>query len=573
MLDGMKHIRPWGALSAVVALLVLALVTTSAATKPKVKAAAASPGCVFASGASAAFCDTFVGPTSNPAGDREGQLNAAVWGVSRQLGVSNLGQGQADAAVKSLQMTGTCPTQTVTIETDIEICNGQLNEVVNDNPDITPANENQVDDGGGVTSLAMYPKQPFDWSGRTGAIVFDVSDDAGGSHDAWPELWVTNTPAPDPFVHDSSWQALPQYGFGIRLDAECTTGQDGGCGSTCNTAGDVVSVGSAITVNNYAENEQDPYGQDGGDSSPQNPATLQVVQTGCVTEPTAAGQLNHFEVDVSVSAIKVYGTNAFAGTYDPAVTPLVLLATIPNANLGFTRGLVWLEDAHYNGNKQVNPKLQAMHTFTWDNVGFDGPALAGDLGFDAPDALTSPYYAPVSTQETNLGYPSTASSPATLTVPGVAGVGQAVGALLTFNYQAPDTNSLTLDWSVNGHTGSTTSPMSAYADAQGGPFTEAISVPLADVVAGNNTVAVWSPQDTLIVSEVDLIMQGAAGSPTTTTTVAPTTTTAGPTTTVAPTTTTRAPTTTTTTPAGATRLVCPVVIAPVVGQEITCTYQ
>ena len=62
--------------------------------------------------------------------------------------------------------------------------------------------------------------------------------------------------------------------------------------------------------------------------------------------------MNHYEVQVSTNQIDVYGTNAVhAGTPEPGHTPLVHIATIPNANLSFTRGLVWIEDAHYNGDK------------------------------------------------------------------------------------------------------------------------------------------------------------------------------------------------------------------------------
>lgn len=58
---------------------------------------------------------------------------------------------------------------------DILICNGQLREASNDN--ITLQFEN-----GTVTTLAMYPKQPFDFAGRTGTISFDVSNDSHGTH-------------------------------------------------------------------------------------------------------------------------------------------------------------------------------------------------------------------------------------------------------------------------------------------------------------------------------------------------------------------------------------------------------
>ena len=137
-----------------------------------------------------AFCETF--DSAAGTGNRAGQLNGTLWGASRQGGFNNFGQSQYDAAVSPVQLTGTCPTQTVTVESDIAICNGEANETVDDNPDITPSNEGTQDDNGTVTSLAMYPKQPFDFAGRTGDIVFDVSDNSGGMHDAWPELWVSS---------------------------------------------------------------------------------------------------------------------------------------------------------------------------------------------------------------------------------------------------------------------------------------------------------------------------------------------------------------------------------------------
>lgn len=172
--------------------------SSSRATSPCVFATAAKP-------VSVAFCDSFAeGPTTNPPGSRSGQLNGTVWGVSRDLGFNNLGQGMYAAGVKHLQIGGTCPTAKATIETDVQICGGVLNDVVNDNPDVTVANMNKVNDNGTVTSLAMYPKQPFDFAGRTGTVVFDVSDDSGGMHDAWPEFWITSLPSPDPFVHFAS---------------------------------------------------------------------------------------------------------------------------------------------------------------------------------------------------------------------------------------------------------------------------------------------------------------------------------------------------------------------------------
>src|SRR6202035_4851584 len=128
-------------------------------------------------------------------------------------------------------------------------------------------------------------------------------------------------------------------------------------------------------------------------------------------------------VNVSQNRIEVYGTNA--GT----TAPLIHLATVPNPDLGFTRGLIWLEDVHYNANKGVDVGIhQAMHTFTWDNVGFDGPILPRDLAFDASDSRTSVAGYPALT---NLGWVTSASARATITIPKVAGVRRAAGGLLT----------------------------------------------------------------------------------------------------------------------------------------------
>ncbi|WP_410959388.1 hypothetical protein, partial [Salmonella sp. SAL4433] len=81
---------------------------------------------------------------------------------------------------------GTLP-QKVLAPDDILICEGQLREASNDN------NSGELD-AGTVTSLTMYPKQPFDFAGRTGTVSFDISNDTAGTHAAWPEFWMTNLP-------------------------------------------------------------------------------------------------------------------------------------------------------------------------------------------------------------------------------------------------------------------------------------------------------------------------------------------------------------------------------------------
>ncbi|HYL99366.1 MAG TPA: Ig-like domain-containing protein, partial [Blastocatellia bacterium] len=397
----------------------------------------------------------------------------------RILGGINLGQGQYyDVKPTIMEKCG----QSVTVQppNDVTICNGQLVEAQTDQ--------------GGVTSIAMYPKQPFDISGRTGTVVFDVSDDSHGTHRAWPELWFTDQPVPTPFTHFSSLQSVPRNGLGVRFAGACPPGHLD-CRvilQNCPTQFDndyVITVDSAVVVNNYVSNDS------------ANGGALKVQQVGCVKGSSGPGDMNHFEVQVSQGEIDVYGTDA------GATAPLRKLAIISNPGLTITRGLIWLEDVHYNGDKD-GPD-QGTHTFTWDNLGFDGPVLPRDLAFDVPDRMTpvGPSYPGL----LNLGWAfgPTDSDSVTLTVPGVFNMAQATGALLTLNFttQSGETN---LSYRLND------SPW----HEQAWPFpacssctssTIALPVNLSEVQAGDNTVTLKSSSFGML-ANVDLILQGAAGS-------------------------------------------------------------
>ena len=62
------------------------------------------------------------------------------------------------------------------------------------------------------------------------------------------------------------------------------------------------------------------------------------------------------------------------------------IAVVTDANLSFTRGLIWLEDVHYNADKRLRTAhSQKQHTFVWDNVAFDGPFTYRDFSYDALD--------------------------------------------------------------------------------------------------------------------------------------------------------------------------------------------
>lgn len=411
---------------------------------------------------SPAFCDTFNVPAGT--GNRSGQLNGTVWGVSHVTGDQNLGQPANGWPSVTLSICGS--TQTIKPPNDIFICNGQLVEGQDDNQT--------------VTAITMYPKQPFDFAGRTGKVTFDVSNNSAGSHSAWPEFWITDKPVPSPFTHESSLQSVPQNGLGIRFagfsNGQCPEGSPA-----------YVGVDSAITVSNYVGN--DTF----------NGGNLALQGLDCVKASTSPTSLNHYEIDVAQNQIDVYGTDA--GT----VAPLKHLASIPNANLSFTRGLIWIEDAHYNGSKFGN---QGTNTFTWDNVGFDGPVLPQDRTYDIPDNTTPDGTDPnTGAPVTNLGYFIQGGQTHTFTFTGVdADAGG--GALLTYGFYYQANGPWNVNYSVNGHPHTLPWPYPYTQDVS--PQTIAIPLNVTELFDGTNTISL-TPAQSMNVFNVDLVAVGAGG--------------------------------------------------------------
>src|SRR6185437_3747161 len=189
------HMRPFIHL-----IVILGLVTALSVPLLPVSAQAAGVACGINN---PAFCDTFDAPAGT--GNRSGQLNGTVWGASRTIGIegNNFGQSLYNAWAPT-QMQLCSGTQTVMAPNDIQICNGQMREAVNDQ--------------GSVSVLAMYPKQPFDFAGRTGIVTFDVSNDTLNNHSEWPEFWITDKPVPAPFSHFDDGNQ-PANAIGIRFAA------------------------------------------------------------------------------------------------------------------------------------------------------------------------------------------------------------------------------------------------------------------------------------------------------------------------------------------------------------------
>lgn len=449
-------------LAAPVVLLGTALVAAVGFHPTPPWASAQSSGCSFLSSPNStpAFCDTFDSPAGT--GNRSGDLNGTVWGVSRLSQSENPWSGQYDNWLPTtLNLCGT--NISVHPESDVRICNGHIAEAQND--------------GDAATTLAMYPKQPFDIAGRTGTVEFDVSNDTQGPHAAWPEFWYTDQPVPAPFTGFPGNHSAPRNGLGLRFHNTCTTAS-GAAGW---------AFGSLDLVSNYTNHDSFFGGSSASVSSP---------WPGCVSQGSASsGTLNHVELRISTSRVDVYATDAFKpGNAMPA---LQHIATITNITLPLTRGLIWITDAHYNGNKMNN---QGTHTFYWDNVAFDGPVLPQDRAFDVLDNNDS---------QGNLGWRIPAGGSQSLSVPNVtsSSITNATGALVTFNFWTPNAMN-TFHVSVNGHSyNATFSTAQTYANQS-----YAIPINVSDVVPGTNTVTFTGESSSdLIVANVDIIMVGGGG--------------------------------------------------------------
>jgi hypothetical protein len=322
-----------------------------------------------------------------------------------------------------------------------------------------------VSDEGAATILAMYPKQPFDIAGRTGTVVFDVNADSQQLHAAWPSFVYTDQPVPAPYHGGPGLDTAARNSFGFAISSNNDN-------QTCET------VAEAFITRNYDETVY-----------PRGDGTLD-----CVHGATQAGQKNHFEIRMSSSHVDVWAT-------EPNSSVLKHIYS-KNIDMPLTRGLVWMEEQHYNACKW--PGTQCDHTFTWDNFGFDGPILPRDLAYDVNDNTAKNGDG----QDIGWDLPSSTNSPLSLNTESVSNIDQASGAILTLNYWPQ--NQVTLSYRVNGNAWHT----QPWIFGGGELFqwkTIAMPVPLTEIIPGVNKVQLASSDNTSRVVNINLILIGAGG--------------------------------------------------------------
>jgi hypothetical protein len=438
-------------------------------------------GCQFLTGGGpAAFCDTFDAPSVNPG--RAGAL-APVWGASRVTGNANLGSGYDNVWGDTQIVMCDGSTPTVHSPNDIQICNGQLREAINDT---------------GMNDLALYPRQPFDIAGRTGTVSFDVSDDSAGGHSAWPELSYTDQPIPAPGPDQVPFPnvLVPRNSVNVAFGAAWLPPNGppfAGRIAPC------VSIDDVWITSNYGM------------------SMVPATQDDCIEEPAQNSfVLNHVEVKFSATGLVVYGSDAGSRA----------MRQIGHANYTspLTRGLLWIKDVHYNAHKAFtelgDPYDQEMHTFAWDNFAFDGPVLPRDLGVQLPDkSVTTNFQQPYNgLPDRELGIALNAGVGPGLKTRldfsgsnALSGVENASAALLEMNYLALD--EVTFNYSVNGHT-THTQPWATSSALTWNQETIAFPVPTSELVDGANDIDFWvtnAPSNVFGLSNIDLILVGAGG--------------------------------------------------------------
>ena len=304
------------------------------------------PGCGFEE---AAFCDTFEAPAPAAQRARGGELDGALWSGSRtfsQLSTSRaLGVGMATIPACRPDLPGQVwPNQ------DALICDPTVDL---ESKHLLIATASQFY---GQNSYRV--RQPFDFSGRTGKIVFDASTDPMSPLTGWISLAITDEPISTP-------------GYSIQDNDEGSIIPKNAVEVHFSNIGDSSKIGVRYlhVFKDYVD-------------------TVYAPPDGTMAAPRSAGKVNHFEISVSETEVEVTITPfaedgvTFAGaaqTYRQAVQlPLsqgyVTLSLHNHATLKYTNAT--------DPGGLINAAVARV-----DNVGFDGPVFTGWREASAPDSL------------------------------------------------------------------------------------------------------------------------------------------------------------------------------------------
>jgi hypothetical protein len=298
------------------------------------------PGCGFER---AAFCDTFGGPSQ--VRGRGGELDTVFWSVGRgQVQQSNtraIGIGMAQIP----QCREGLPGQ-VWPHDDCLICQPTDN-ILSGHFLAAAAAQNYGQNGYRI-------RQPFDFAGRTGKIVFDGTVSPHSPQHGWLSLAITEDPILTPgysIVANDEGSIIPKNAVEIH---------------TVNYGSDqAMQIRSIHVFRDWVDTVYTP--------DPPAVATWKV------------GKLNRYEVSVSPQSIEVTVTpySEDGLTFEAPTATYKIDVALP-----FTRGWVQLSVHNHATLKYTDPPNQVDAAVgLFDNVGFDGPVIATWREYEIPDSL------------------------------------------------------------------------------------------------------------------------------------------------------------------------------------------
>jgi hypothetical protein len=391
-----------------------------------------------------AFCEDFEKPA---AGGRGGDLDESVWAFSRwgHETRQHFVRIPARTDPEKLYPPFFCgkPLESQGFGNDVVSCDGtgvdgltsrQLNEV--------------YDDQGDFAFNSMMVRQLFDFTDRTGTIVFDVDAKVNPKnlgHGWWVEVWITEDQAPMPYHEAPGVLSYPRTGFGINLQGL----------NTCPQGREATEVSRAFVTKDFKILHDYPGWELSHESDTDR----------CIK--TQDQKLNRFKLLVSKDHVELWGSHFD----DP--TNLHRMVTINTPDLPFTRGYVHLQHSQYNARK--DGEVTGSQTYRWDNVGFDGPSYAIGAAFQAPDNDKGDIDGSGGRM---YGHYLTDKQAIFLPIPAVK-IGDATAATLNFNYLAyPDRGFI---YNFNG------GPDHTFTMPHFGGF--AIDVPVGELKDGDNMLS------------------------------------------------------------------------------------
>lgn len=301
-----------------------------------------------------AFCESF--DESFPGG-KGGEIDEKTWAFSRWGHQTRQHFVRIPTSNETNRTIGSnfCgkPFTNLLLPNDVATCDGigadgltsrQLNEVYDDQEDFA--------------FNSMRVRQMFDFTGRTGTIMFDVDAKVNPEnlgHGWWVEVWITEDPAPMPYHEAPGVVPYPKNGLGINLQGL----------NSCPQGRESTEVSRVFVSREYKILHDYPGFQLEHDSD----------QARCFKAKD--GRPNRIKVLVSKDRAEVW-----ASDYDDG-TNLHRIVVAPILDLNFTRGYVHLQHSAYNARKDGN--VTGVQTYRWDNVGFDGPSYAVPRAYEVDD--------------------------------------------------------------------------------------------------------------------------------------------------------------------------------------------